>query len=215
MTEPTADGRAELVEALHDAETAEAEAMAAAGRARARAAQLRDASPATSRPRQWRAGARPWLAVGSAGVLAGAGAALIALMLWQHHRVSAQHARDAEFVEAARAGVVALLSIDHRHAKDDVQHVLDLSTGAFRDDFQSRADDFVRTAEKSDAVTKGSISAAALEWAQADSGVVLVAASSQVTNSSGARDDPRPWRMSISVTRDGGQMKMSDVEFVP
>ena len=61
----------------------------------------------------------------------------------------------------------------------------------------------------------GSVSAAALEWAKADSGVVLVAASSQVTNSSGARADPQPWRMSVTVTRAGGQVKMSDVEFVP
>jgi Mce-associated membrane protein len=214
MTEPTADGRAELAEALHAAEAAEAEALAEAARATARAEQLREAARPLSRPaRRWPV--RRGLAVALAGVLAGAGVALVALMLWQHQRVAAQQARDAEFVEAARAGVVALLSIDHRRAKDDVQRVLDLSTGAFRDDFESRADDFVSTAEKSDAVTKGSISAAALEWAQADKGVVLVAASSQVTNSSGARDDPRPWRMSVTLTRDGGQVKMSDVEFVP
>ena len=28
-------------------------------------------------------------------------------------------------------------------------------------------------------------------------------------------NDPRPWRMSVTVTRDGGQVRMSDVEFVP
>ena len=71
--------------------------------------------------------------------------ALIALMLWQHQRVAAQRARDGEFVAAARVGVAALLTIDHSHARDDVQRVLDLSTGAFRDDFQSRADDFIKT----------------------------------------------------------------------
>ena len=215
MTEPMADGRAELAEALHLAEAAEADALAEVARAKARAEQLRDAAPATSGVRRWPAAIRSWLGVGSAGLLAGAVVALIALMLWQHHRVAAQRSRDAEFVEAARAGVVALLSIDHSHAKADVQRVLNLSTGAVRDDFHSRADDFVKTAEKSNAVTKGSVSAAALEWAQADSGVVLVAASSQVTNSTGARDDPRPWRMSVTVTRDGGQVRMSDVEFVP
>jgi Mce-associated membrane protein len=220
-TEPTADEvsvgvRAELAEALRDleaAEAAEAQARAEATRAKARAAGLHEEPPARL-PRRLTA-LRPRLVVAGAGLLAGAGAALIALMLWQHHRAAAQQARDGEFVEAARAGVVALLSIDHSHARDDVQRVLDLSTGAFRGDFQSRADDFVKTAQASKAVTKGSVKAAALEWAHADSGAVLVAASSQVTNSSGARDDPRPWRMSITVTRDGGQLKMSDVEFVP
>ncbi|MGI9124623.1 MAG: hypothetical protein ACR2JM_07710 [Mycobacterium sp.] len=67
----------------------------------------------------------------------------------------------------------------------------------------------------SKAVTVGSVSAAALQSIQDDSGVVLLAASSKVTNSSGAKDDSRPWRMSVTVKPDGGSWKMSDVEFVP
>ena len=153
--------------------------------------------------------------IGVAALLIGAALALTALMLWQHRAVVAQRAADDRFVEAARTGVTALLSIDHAHAKDDVARILDLSTGTFRDDFARRADDFIQTAEKSQAVTKGSISAAALESAEADSAVVLVAAASQVTNLSGAKEDPRPWRMSVTVTRDGDKVKMSDVEFVP
>jgi len=43
----------------------------------------------------------------------------------------------------------------------------------------------------------------------------LLAASSQVTNVNGARQDPRAWRMSVTMTRDGGKLKMSNVEFVP
>ena len=153
--------------------------------------------------------------IGVAALLIGAALALTALMLWQHRTVSAQRAADERFVEAARTGVTALLTIDHSHAKDDVARILDLSTGSFRDDFARRADDFIQTAEKSKAVTKGSISAAALESAEPDTAVVLVAAASQVTNLSGAKEDPRPWRMSVTVTRDGDKVKMSDVEFVP
>jgi Mce-associated membrane protein len=48
-----------------------------------------------------------------------------------------------------------------------------------------------------------------------DSGVVLVAAESKVTNAAGAQQDPRAWRLSVSLQRDGGQLKMSKVEFVP
>ncbi len=199
------DVRAELAAA----EAAEAEALADAARATALAGRLRS-SPPVRRP-----ALRRVPAVLGAGVLAGLLVGLIALMVWQHHRANAQRAHDGAFIEAARAGVVALLSIDHNRARADVQRVLDLSTGDFRADFESRADDFVETAEKSKAVTKGSVSAAALESVQPDKAVVLVAAASQVTNANGARDDPRPWRMSVTVTRDGGQLKMSDVEFVP
>jgi Mce-associated membrane protein len=44
---------------------------------------------------------------------------------------------------------------------------------------------------------------------------VLLAASSQVTNVNGARGDPRPWRMSVTMSRDEDKWKMSNVEFVP
>jgi Mce-associated membrane protein len=64
-------------------------------------------------------------------------------------------------------------------------------------------------------VTKGSITASALESATADSAIVLLAASSQVTNVSGARGEPRPWRMSVTMSRDEDKWKMSNVEFVP
>ena len=167
-----------------------------------------------SRPRRFGAVARVAV-VAVVALLIGAALAVTALMLSEHAKVAAQRAEHRAVVEAARNGVVALLSIDHTRADADVQRVLDLSSGSFRDEFAADADDFVRTAVDSQAVTKGSISAAALQSVRDDSAVVLVAASSTVTNVSGAKDDPRPWRMSVTVTRDGDIWKMSDVEFVP
>jgi Mce-associated membrane protein len=150
-----------------------------------------------------------------AAVVIGALLALTGLMLVKHNEAAANRAQDREFLEAASEGIVALLSIDHGRAEADVQRILDLSIGAFRDDFASRAGDFITTAQKGKAVTKGAVTAAALESAGDDNAVVLVAATSQVTNVSGARDDPRPWRMSVTVSRDEDQWKMSNVEFVP
>lgn len=150
-----------------------------------------------------------------AALLAGAGLALTALMLWQHSHLTAQRTQDRRFVDAARDGVTALLSIDHTRAQADVQRVLDLSTGSFHDDFQRSAEDFVKTAEDSRAVTTGSVNAAALDTVDGDRAVVMVVATSRVTNANGANQDPRPFRMSVTVTRDGDTCKMSDVEFVP
>lgn len=212
MSPERPEARADVLAELARAEADEAAARAEADQAAARAERLR--STPTAEPGK-RRGALPRIAVAAAGALAGAGAVLTVLMLWQHASVAAQRAHDEQIVEGARAAVTALLSIDHTRARDDVQRVLELSTGAFREDFAKSADDFVATAEKSKAVTKGTISAAALDSAAEDKGVVLVAASSQVSNSSGAREDPRPFRMSVTVTRDGGQFKMSDLEFVP
>lgn len=150
-----------------------------------------------------------------AALFTGAGLALTGLMLWQHREVAAQRSQDLQFVDAARAGVTALLSIDHSRAQADVARVLDLSTGPFREDFERSAEDFVKTAVDSKAVTTGTVNAAALDARDGDTGVVIVAATSEVTNVNGADQDPRPFRMSVTVTRDGGTPKISDVEFVP
>ncbi len=150
-----------------------------------------------------------------AALFTGASVALTGLMLWQHREVAAQRSQDQQFVDAARAGVTALLSIDHSRAQADVARVLDLSTGPFREDFERSADDFIKTAVDSKAVTTGTVNAAALGARDGDSGVVLVAATSEVTNVNGADQDPRPFRMNVTVTRDGGTPKIADVEFVP
>lgn len=196
---------------LAEAEAAEAQALAEAARARARAEGLSEGGPAAKPgPRWYRAAG-----VVPAALLTGAALALTGLMLWQHGQVAAERAQDSRFVDAARAGVTALLSIDHTRAQADVQRVLDLSTGNFHDDFQRSAEDFVKTAVDSKAVTSGTINAAALNSIDGDRALVLVAATSQVTNAKGANQDPRPFRMSVTVTRDGDTCKMSDVEFVP
>lgn len=136
-------------------------------------------------------------------------------MAWHHQQALRHQQHVAEFAAAARQGVVALFSIDHNKAKEDVQRILDNSTGQFRDDFQHEADDFIKAAQDAKVVTEGTVQAAAVESMTDDSAVVLVAATSTVTNAVGAKQDPRPWRLSVSVSRDGDQIKISKVEFVP
>jgi Mce-associated membrane protein len=209
---------ADVMVELAEAEAAEADARAEAARAKAKAARLRDLSAPVSagevrpprRLSRWRAAA-----LAAAALLIGALLALTGLMLVKHNEAAAARTQDRKLIEAASEGIVALLSIDHDRAEADVQRILDLSIGAFRDDFASRAGDFIATAQKGKSVTKGAVTAAALESTGDDNAVVLVAATSQVTNASGARDDPRPWRMSVTVSRDEDQWKMSNVEFVP
>ncbi len=218
---------AEMLAELAEAEAAEADALAQAAAARAKAdatgddsaaepaaesaeAQDHSEAPVAGRSRITRTAGLALAVLLTAGALT-----LTVLMVVQHGKVAAQRSSDHRFVEAARDGVVALLSIDHTHARADVQRVLDLSTGQFHDDFARSADDFVKTAEDSKAVTKGSVNIAALERVDGDRAVVLLAATSEVTNAGGAKQDPRPFRMSVTVDREGDTCKMSDVEFVP
>jgi len=60
------------------------------------------------------------------------------------------------------------------------------------------------------------VNAAALESIEANTAQVLVSATSRITNSPpGKQEPPRAWRMRVTVVEDGGQYKMSKVEFVP
>ncbi len=137
------------------------------------------------------------------------------LMFISHRNAQAEVQRRAEFEAAARQGVVTLMSLDYNKAKEDVQRIIDNSTGQFKTDFQNTADDFVKVAVESKAVTETNVTATAVESMTADTATVLVAASSRVTNAAGARQEPRAWRLSVNLARDGGQLKLAKVEFVP
>ena len=136
-------------------------------------------------------------------------------MMWQRHETTERNQRAANFVAGAKQGVINMFSLDFNRAKEDVQRVIDSSTGQFRDDFQQRAKDFTTVVEQSKVVTQGTMNAAAVQSMDGNSALVLVAASSRITNAAGAKDEPRNWRLKVTVTEDGGQFKMSKLEFVP
>jgi Mce-associated membrane protein len=136
-------------------------------------------------------------------------------MMWQRHETVERNQRAANFIAGARQGVVNLTSMDFNKAKEDVQRVIDSSTGQFRDDFQARAKDFTTVVEQSKVVTQGTVNAAAVQSINGDFALVLVAATSHITNAAGAKDEPRNWRLKVTVKNDGGQYKMSAVEFIP
>ena len=145
-----------------------------------------------------------------AALLAGSG-----YMYWYHRQAQAEQQRRAEFSAAARQGVVTLMSLDYNKAKEDVQRIIDNSTGQFKTDFESTSEDFVKVAIDSKAVTETNVTATAVESMTDDTATVLVAATSRVTNAAGAKQEPRAWRLSVNLARDGGQLKLAKVEFVP
>ncbi|MCH9729457.1 MAG: hypothetical protein K0U84_07245 [Actinomycetia bacterium] len=162
-----------------------------------------------SRP-TWKGIAATVVVLCTAALLAGSG-----YMIWNHRQAEALQHQNAEYAAAARQGVVTLMSLDYTQAEEDVQRIIDISTGAFKDDFEHQVADFVTVAQDSEVVTEVTVSSTAVETMTGDSAVVLVAASSRVSNSAGADQEPRSWRLSVGLEREDGQIKMSKVEFVP
>src|SRR6516162_975175 len=68
---------------------------------------------------------------------------LSAYMVLEHRDTTKHRQREAAFVAGAKQGVVNMISIDFNKAKEDVQRVIDSSTGPFKDDFQQRANDLI------------------------------------------------------------------------
>ena len=158
----------------------------------------------------------PAVAVGIAALLTAALLATTGLLVWQHQKSSRQRHSAAEFSAAARQDVINLMSIDYTTAQDSVQRVLDGSTGRFRANFADTADDFVKALKDEKIVTKATVNDTAVESMTADSAVVLVSATSQREGPKAPKDqqEPRLWRVVVSLERDGGQIKMSGVDFV-
>jgi Mce-associated membrane protein len=138
------------------------------------------------------------------------------LMVNQHRKAVASQQLDAEYQAAGRQSVVTLMSLDFNNAEADVQRIIDNTTGQFQKDFQDQQADFIKVAQDAKVITDVNVTATAVESMTPTSAVVLIAATSRVTNSSGAKQEPRAWRLSVNLERvDGGQVKMSKVEFVP
>lgn len=159
-----------------------------------------------------------WLSVVAATLIVVLSAVLLGAGGWiwrQHDKAVAEQHRRAEFAAAAAQGVVNMMSLDYRHAKDDVQRIIDGTTGDFKKDFQTSAADFIKVAESSKSVTEATVTATAVQTMAQDTATVLVAATTKVSNAASKDQQPRSWRWSVDVARDGGQIKLAKVEIVP
>jgi len=78
---------------------------------------------------------------------------------------------------------------------------------------QATADDLTKAIEQSRTSAKVNVDGVAVESMTDNSAVVLVAAKSDLTNADNTKRDLRSWRISITMQREGGQLKISRIEF--
>lgn len=131
--------------------------------------------------------------------------------VYQTHRAQAQR---EQFVSVARQGAVNLTTIKYTEVDADVQRILDLATGSFREDFEQRAKPFIEVVKAAQSKSEGTVTDAGLESQQGDSAQVLVAVAVK-SQTAGGEEPQREWRMRIEVRAAGGDAKVSNVVFVP
>jgi Mce-associated membrane protein len=137
---------------------------------------------------------------------------------WLGYRAyqSDQEARQCEaFVAVARQQAVNLTTISDTEIDADIKRILDASSGHFRDDFQKRSPAFIDAVRQAHAKSTGDVTAAGIETMSADQADVLVAVSVKTSNAGAPEQEPRSWRMRISVSKVDDAAKVTNVEFVP
>jgi Mce-associated membrane protein len=169
------------------------------------------------RPRLRRPTAKA-MALGAAIILICASLALSGFFVWADRIAGQKRQRTAEFAAAARQDVMTLMSLDFNKTKEDMQRISDNSTGSFKQHFPLVALQLTNGLQRSKVVTTVSVNDVAVESMTDNSAVVLVAATTQAKTP----DDPQPngqqqrqtWHVVLTLLRDKGQPKMSNVEFV-
>lgn len=153
------------------------------------------------------------------GRIVGLGLVVVLVALCGWLGVQANQARQdarlrALLVQVAKQGAVNLTTIDYENADSDVQRILDSATGAFRDDFQNRSAPFIDVVKQAKSKSVGTVTGAGLESLNGREGEVLVSVTVDTTSDGKPEEQPRYWRMRITVAQQDGGAKVSDVEFV-
>jgi Mce-associated membrane protein len=164
--------------------------------------------------REWFSGVPKPIAVGLAIIVA-----LLGLGGWLGFRVHQDNQVQAQrnlYVQVARQTAINLTTIDYSEVDADIKRVLDSATGAFHDEFQNRSQPFVEVVKKVQSKSEGTISEAGLLSYTKDQAQVLVAVAVKTSMAAAPADqEPRRWRMRLTVDKTGDSAKVSNVEFVP
>jgi Mce-associated membrane protein len=166
------------------------------------------------RVRQWFSDTSKPIAVAVAVILA-----LVGLGGWLGYRVHQDHQVQAQrnlYVQVARQTAINLTTISYTEVDADIKRVLDSATGGFHDEFQNRSQPFVEVVKKVQSKSEGTIAEAGLLSYTKNQAQVLVAVSVKTSMASAPPDqEPRRWRMRLTVDKTGDGAKVSNVEFVP
>jgi Mce-associated membrane protein len=136
---------------------------------------------------------------------------------WGYRWYEAQQYAETQerYLQIGRQGAIDLTTIDFQTADADVERILDSATGVFYEDFSARSASFVDLVKQTQSTTRGTVIGAGIESATDNGAQILVAVKVQTSNAAAAEQEPRSWRMRVSVQRMNDRIKVSNVEFVP
>jgi Mce-associated membrane protein len=122
--------------------------------------------------------------------------------------------RRAQVLQQAKQHAVNFTTLDFESFDQDVELVLDGSTGAFREQFRAGVDDVRDLVTQNESRSVGTVREAALVSDDDDSARVLVVVDTEVTNVATQTPVPRHYRIQMDLTRTGDSWLVSELTFV-
>ena len=153
--------------------------------------------------------------------------ACVVVLIWPTAvpgRSAAEKANDRDLAvrSAATRVTKAFLDVDYKDMEDRIEKVLDLSTGNFKNQYQTAEVDLKTEVERVKAVATGAVKHVGIADIDNDTAVVYVAADSKVTNVSIEKErsegkevnDERFYRFQLNLTKVGDRWLLNDLQFI-
>jgi Mce-associated membrane protein len=134
---------------------------------------------------------------------------------WRAHRLDMTRHDRAAALEAGRQAAVDLTTIAYSSVDEDIQRVLDSSEAPFHEEFERNSAAFAEAVRRAQSTSRGSVTAAGIESQDGDTTQVIVTMKVQTTTTAGPQENPREWRLRITLRGGQGGQKVADVGFVP
>jgi Mce-associated membrane protein len=182
------------------------------------------AAPAVKAASRWTPDLRWALVAGLIALLAVGG--LAGWLGVQAHRAEQAKQVKELYLQVARQGALNLTTIDYQEADTDIQRILDSATGEFYEEFAQRSAPFVEVVKQTQSKTAGTVTEAGLESVDGDKAQAIVAVNVTTSsnapgpnnaagpNGAAAPQEPRIWRMRLTMQKVGQDVKISNVSFV-
>ena len=167
------------------------------------------------------------LVVALAAIAAVLAAACVVVAIWPtavpgESKAEKANNRDVAVTVAATQATKAFLDVDYHDMDTRIAKVLNLSTGTFKNQYQTAKVDLKTQAEQAKAVATGSVRYVGIGDIGQDRAVVYVAADTRVSNVSieqakaagKSPDDRRFYRFQLNLTKVGNRWLLNDLQFI-
>jgi Mce-associated membrane protein len=135
-------------------------------------------------------------------------------LTWSLHVAQTHRHQQERAAAVARQGVIDIMSLNFVNAEEDMQRIMDNTTGNFKQQFQGQQYMLVKELIESKVVTHIDVTGVAVQSASDDSAVVLVATTSQAANVKDPHPAPKRFRVVVTLAKDQDRLKISQLAYV-